>query len=200
MKVLWVGVLIAAVVTAHDLYQIPKYEATAKVLVGEQQQGDGSESGAEAGIRPIPNANATSRQGLPQKMAGIIHSRSVAEETVRRLNLPRGAANELLDNLTIERDPGTMLIRLTYTDSEPTRAKIIVNAVAQVAHDHTRSRDFTATLWEPAKLPTTPVSPKPLRNGLIALVAGLLLASAWAIAAKLARIRPPPADLDRGPA
>jgi hypothetical protein len=66
MKVLWVGVLIAAVVTAHDLYQIPKYEATAKVLVGERQQGDGSESGAEAGIRPIPNANATSRQGLPQ--------------------------------------------------------------------------------------------------------------------------------------
>jgi uncharacterized protein involved in exopolysaccharide biosynthesis len=33
MKVLWAVVFVVAVVAAHDLYQIPKYEATAKVLV-----------------------------------------------------------------------------------------------------------------------------------------------------------------------
>jgi hypothetical protein len=40
----------------------------------------------------------------------------------------------------------------------------------------------TATVWEPASLPVAPASPKPLRNGLLALVVGLALCAGLALA------------------
>ncbi len=58
----------------------------------------------------------------------------------------------------------------------------------------------TAKVWEPATLPETPVSPHPLRNGLLTLVIGLVL---WAgtvvalpgVAARVAGRLGEPADL-----
>jgi len=43
---------------------------------------------------------------------------------------------------------------------------------------------ISATLV-PASLPDEPVSPKPVRNGLVALVVGLALVAAWWIVEKL---------------
>lgn len=48
---------------------------------------------------------------------------------------------------------------------------------------------ITATLYYKASVPETPARPKPLRNELIALVAGLGLVAAWAIARR--RFPPP---------
>jgi capsular polysaccharide biosynthesis protein len=104
----------------------------------------------------------------------------------------------ILDNLTSEREPGTMRIRVTYTDTDPQRAKDVVGTVAQVASEliptiggtSEDTSHITAEVWRKAQLPTTPASPHPLRNGLLAPVAGLALASAWAIVK--ARLRPPP--------
>jgi capsular polysaccharide biosynthesis protein len=197
-KVLWVGVLIAAVVTAVSLYQTPKYEASAVVLVGLKEHNDTN----EAGIHPLPNYSLHQRQeDVARMMPAAIPTSPVAKETLRRLNLPRGVANELLDNLSVDRDPSfskdpsetPMLIRLTYTDTDPKRAQVIVNTVAKVASDliptigggEAGATHITATVWQEAELPTTPASTHPLRNGLIALVAGLVLASAWAVVAKL---------------
>ena len=57
-----------------------------------------------------------------------VDSRPVAKETIRRLGSESGAEaritpDELLDNLRAEAKPdeGTMLIRLTYTDTNPQR-------------------------------------------------------------------------------
>jgi capsular polysaccharide biosynthesis protein len=46
--------------------------------------------------------------------------------------------------------------------------------VSSVATGVTAIR-VTAVVWKKANLPSTPVSPKPLRNGLIALVLALTL-------------------------
>jgi capsular polysaccharide biosynthesis protein len=198
MKVLRVGVvaslLLAAVVAAESYALLPlKYEATAKVFVEQRLLAN------DGKIHPIPLALPPERlEKASQATATVIDSPRVAEETVRRLGLPRGSANKLLDNLTAEPEPGTTIIRLTYTDTDPKRAQQIVGTVGRVAHDYFHTRDITVTLWEPAKLPSTPASPKPLRNAAKALVACLGLVAAWNIAAT--RRRPPPADLDRGPA
>jgi capsular polysaccharide biosynthesis protein len=84
--------------------------------------------------------------------------------------------------MSVEQDPGTMIVDVTYTDSDPKRAQLVATAIGQavsqrIGQVHLGNKLITATLWKPAKVPTTPVSPKPLRNGLIALVATLTLSA-----------------------
>jgi capsular polysaccharide biosynthesis protein len=64
---------------------------------------------------------------------------------------------------------------ITYTDTDPKKAQQVANTLGQVASEHVPN-EITATVWRKARLPLTPASPNPLRNGLIALVASLALA------------------------
>jgi capsular polysaccharide biosynthesis protein len=195
MKVLWVGVvaslLVAAVVAAVSLRQTPTYEASAEVLVDLQAQ-------CSRQICPIPLAAAHPLARLAQTMVRI-DSPSVAKEAIRRLD-SRMSPNELLNNLTVQR-ASEPFIGLSYTDTSPKRAKEVVGTVSRIAAERINRKphvqklpvgaELRATVWDPAKLPLTPVSPKPLRNSLIALVVGLALASAWTIVAP--RLGLPPA-------
>jgi hypothetical protein len=49
---------------------------------------------------------------------------------------------------------------------------VLSEQVSEVGQDNNR---ITASLWERAPVPKKPVSPNPLRDGLLALVAGLLV-------------------------
>jgi capsular polysaccharide biosynthesis protein len=90
---------------------------------------------------------------------------------------------ELLDNLTVEQVENTSLIVLSYKGTDPVQAKQIANTVGKVSSELISERSVAgsklrATVYEDAIVPTTPVSPKPLRGGLITLVVGLALSAA----------------------
>ena len=87
---------------------------------------------------------------------------------------------ELLDSLSVEQVQGTSFLLLTYESTDPVEATKIVNTVGQVSSELISERsaagsNLTATVWEKAAVPATPVSPHPLRNGLLTLVIGLVL-------------------------
>jgi capsular polysaccharide biosynthesis protein len=112
-------------------------------------------------------------------MAVAIDSRPVAKETIRRLGSEAGITpDELLDNLSSRTDEDTMLFQLTYTATDPARAKDVVGTVGQVASERISNNKVTAVVWRKAKASYSQVIPKPLRNGLIALVATLALSVA----------------------
>jgi capsular polysaccharide biosynthesis protein len=177
-RVLVITVVLAAVgVTSSGFLQTPTYEASAQVWV-DQKQGDqqtnlaGTVEGLQAIIQPLVYA---------------IDSRPVAEETLQRLGLQMGAA-ELLDNLTVEQVENTSFIVLTYEDTSPARAQEIVNMVGEVSSELISERSvvagsqLTANVFEKASLPESPVSPHPLRNGLLTLVIGLMLCAGTVVA------------------
>jgi capsular polysaccharide biosynthesis protein len=169
------------------LFQTPTYESSAQVLVAQKQadqQTYVTRSGEE--IQPLPPSPSVEKlQELTQTMVHAIESRTVAEEVIQRLGLQM-KPDELLDNLTVEQIEGTSFIRLTYEDSDPMRAHLIVNTVGKVSEHISPisavGSTFTATVWDKATLPLTPVSPKPLRNGLLTLVMGLVLCVGTALA------------------
>jgi capsular polysaccharide biosynthesis protein len=186
-RVLVITVVLAALgVTLSGLQQTPTYEASAKVLVSPAQ-GTGNGKIQLIPLAPTPET----LRALTQEMAHAIDSRPVAEKAVERLGLqkepvgrlgPMGAA-ELLDNLTVEQVEGTQFIVLTYEDADPERAKQIVNTVGKVAeHSFERSGTFTAAVWAKAAVPESPVSPHPLRNGLLTLAIGLVLCAGTVVA------------------
>jgi capsular polysaccharide biosynthesis protein len=178
-RVLVVTVVIAAyAVTSASLQQAPTYEASAQVWV-DQKQGDQqtyvTRSGEE--IQPLPPSPSVEKlQELTQTMEHAIESRPVAEKAIGRLGLQMKPA-ELLDRLTVEQIEGTQFIHLTYEDTDPMRTQQIANTVGEVSSEFIseRSNEFMATVWEKAALPESPVSPHPLRNGLLTLVIGLML-------------------------
>jgi len=176
-RVLVITVVLAALgVTLSGLQQTPTYEASAQVWV-DQKPGDQQTyvSGSGEMIKTLP-PKGEGLQAIIQSLVYAIDSRPVAEKAIGRLGLQMGAA-ELLDNLTVEQVENTSFIVLTYEDTDPERAKRIVNTVGEVSSEliSERSRDLTATVVEKAAVPATPVSPRPLRNGLLTLVIGLML-------------------------
>jgi capsular polysaccharide biosynthesis protein len=146
-------VLVAMGVTGQSLLQTPTYAASAQMLV-DQKRAD----------------------RLIQTMTHAIDSRPVAEEAISRLGLGMETA-ELVDNLTVEQVESTSFIVLTYEDTDPAKAAKIVNTVGQVSSEliSERSSGLTAKVYEKASVPESPVSPDPLRNGLLTLVIGLVL-------------------------
>jgi capsular polysaccharide biosynthesis protein len=155
-------VIVAMAVTSASLMQTPTYEASAQVLVA-QKQGDPGQL----------------QETIILETMHAIDSRPVAEEAIQRLGLPMVEPADLLDNLTVEQVENTSFIVLTYEDTDPMRARQIANTVGQVSSKHIseRSSPFRATVWEKAALPEYPVSPRPLRNGLLTLVIGLVLST-----------------------
>ena len=138
-------------------------------------------------IQPIPNAPTPERlKEISQAVAGAIDTRTVAEEAIQRLELQE-APEELLENLSVEQVEATQIIRLAYTDTDPQRAKEVVNTIGEVSSERISKMraaglNITATLYEPAAVPDTPVSPNPLRNGILAAGLGMMLCVGFALA------------------
>ena len=166
------AVLVAVCVSLASYSQTPKYEASARVLVGRKQ----GEYWANLGGSGEEMQTLEYRELPTQTIIPAIGSRPVAEEVIRRLELDMTPA-ELLDNLTAEQVESTNFIVLTYQGNDPVEATKIVNTVGQVLSEFIseRSSQLTVNVWEKAVVPVTPVSPHPLRNGLLTLVIGLVL-------------------------
>ena len=182
-RVLVITVVLAALgVTSAGLQQTPTYEASAQVWVDAVSPANGK-------IQPIPLApSPETLQALTQTVVHAIESRPVAEETIQRLGLQMKPA-ELLDRLTVEQVEGTSFIVLTYQGNDPVEAVEIVNTVGKVSSERISpisavGSKYTATVWEKAIVPDnpTPVSPRPLTNGLLTLVVGLMLCAGTAFA------------------
>ena len=173
LKRLWVILLVVCVVVGAavgaSLWQTPTYEASAQVWV-DQKQGDQQTNlaGTVEGL-----------QTIILTMIHAIDSRPVAEEAIQRLGLRMEPA-ELLDNLTVEQVESTSFIVLTYEDTDPVKAAKIVNTVGEVSSELISERSaagsqLTANVYEEAMVPDSPVSPDPLRNGVLAAVFGVML-------------------------
>jgi capsular polysaccharide biosynthesis protein len=183
MKLVWAitaSLLVAAAVALVSAIRTPTYEASAMVMVDVGSASLAQETG-NGKIRLIPLATPPERlKKMSQAVGEAIDTRPVADETTRRLKLDV-SSDELLDNLTVEQVETSQFIRLTYTDTNPARARRVVNAVGEAYSGHrvvegVADGYITATLYDKASVPEDPVSPNPLRNGLIAFVAVLALA------------------------
>ena len=168
---LWIIILVplvmAGTAVAFSFLQTPVYEASATLLVG-QEQGQG-----------VSPAKVDELQALTPSAVEIITTRPVAEENIERLELPMDPG-AVLENLTAEQIESSQLIQLTYTDTDAERAQQVVNTVGEVASERISAlpmsaNDIKAIVVEAATVPRTPEDPDPLRNGILAAGLGTLL-------------------------
>jgi len=164
-----VMVVVTGLATGFTFLQTPLYSASNKILVDEKGS-DGSVS---------EPSNAIGLENITATLAEQVATRPVVQDVIQRLKLST-PADTLLGNLSAEQVEGTLLIEVTYTDSNPQEAQRIVNAIGNVFSEHVAEEDLggsgsTAHVVEKATPPTSPISPNPMRNMLLALAVGLML-------------------------
>jgi capsular polysaccharide biosynthesis protein len=166
--------LVALVTTGSaigfSLLQTPTYESSVLIQVGEKTTGDTNSA-----------LDVADLQELTLTVAKAVPTTPVAEAVVERLeDPPEGGAGAVLANSSAEPDPGTVFVNVSYRASDPKRAQLIADTIGIVLSEkipemNLGANAITATVWEPATLPETPLSPDPIRNGIIGLMLGSLL-------------------------
>ncbi len=125
-----------------------------------------------------------------QSYADLLTGTQLAGSVVSYLGLPM-TASQLAAEISAHPIPQTVLLTATVTDRSPRRAQLIASAVgtnfvqlvAVLARSSGQRRSTVGvTVVAPASLPSSPVSPKPVRNVGIALALGLLIGIAFAAA------------------
>ena len=166
-------VLIEGLAVGSSFLQTPQYEGSIKVLIGQ-------ESGAK--VAPV---SVYDLQQLTLTMAQAVDTYPVADAVIRRLNLSM-SPEALVDKLDSEAIEETQFIEVTYPDSDPRRAQRMVNAVGdafseQVSTISPSANAVTATVWEEARVPESPVSPDPVRRAFFAFVIGAIVGAGLAL-------------------
>jgi capsular polysaccharide biosynthesis protein len=151
-------------------FQTPTYEASIKILVGQKR-------GSAA-----PNDLGNELQGLQQitsTMVEAVDTRPVAQGVIQTLDLSM-SPEAFQRNLSAQQVGDTQFIEVSYNDSDPQRAQRIANTLGEVFSERVSevspsASAISATVWEQAVVPDSPVSPNPVRNALLALILGLMV-------------------------
>ena len=168
------AIVLAGASVGLSLTQTPLYEASIKILVGQ-----------EGGIIESPN-DVDGLQQLTQTMADAVSDRPTAEAVIRELDLQVNPEQFLAENMSVEQVAETQFIQVHYRDADPERARQIADTIGavfsrQVSEISPNANSITATVWETASVPQSPVSPNPLRNGLLAMAVGLIIGLSLAL-------------------
>jgi capsular polysaccharide biosynthesis protein len=176
LRHVWTSVLVVVVITgstfAFSALQMPTYEATVQMLVSQKNPGGPNLGGDIGGL-----------QDATLTVAEMVPSMHVAQGVVEQLNLPDLSAEDVVRNMSVEPNPGTMVIDVSYTytaanaQTAQERAQLIANAIGEVSTKEigdamVGANPIVFRVWDEATLPENPVSPNPVRNSIIALLLG----------------------------
>ncbi len=162
--IILVTVLVCGLVAAGITSTLPKeYETSSELLI--LQQGDNQTFDA------VQAAQVSART-----YGNIITSPNIAALVARRIDTTL-SPTELSERITAEPVPETQLLQITIADSDPQRAKQLVDAYATVFVAYVRERlapetRVSVSVADAAAVPQNPVRPKPALYVLLAMVIG----------------------------
>lgn len=147
-------IVVMAVLTAaalgFSLAQAPIYEASVKILVGQESTGNTSLAGDVSGLQELTLTVAEGAQTIP-----------IAQAVVEKLNLPEQSTSEVLGYMSAESDPGTMFVPIYYESSNPKEARLVANTIGEVLSQKISevslgANGITATVWRQRRYPKLP--------------------------------------------
>jgi polysaccharide biosynthesis transport protein len=164
---------------AASLAATPQYQAHAKLYVS-------TTGGLFANNASYQEPTAS--QQIAVSLSKLIPTEVITERVVQSLHLDM-SASELAKRVAATVEPETVLIDLSVTDSSPTAAREIANAIALGFSDFIDELDLKSprlmprpevTLVLPAVTPNVPISPNTPRNVGLGMLAGLVAGLVWA--------------------
>lgn len=181
----WLIVLAVALASGASLYfssrQTPIYLAKARVFIGPRT--------AERTSFSAVFEELTFSREFVASYAELLRSRALAERVIERERLtlsPSSLAGRISTNIVAE----TRIVEVTVRDGSAIQAQHIANAIVETFVDSFQ-KDFggragaQVSVLEAALEPPSPISPNPSKDGMVGLVAGLLVGIAAAFVLEL---------------
>lgn len=172
------AVTVAAVAAAVGISkaQQPVYRAQTKIVVTQ-------------GYSLVQPGFASAVEPYTATMSDLIESNVVAADVISRLHLSQ-SPQSLLQHVSVSINPQTAVLGVSVDDHSPARAQAIAREIGAVFSQLVRARfgkpvqsqpgqqtlpPLTASVFDPAHVLPAPVSPRPVRDGIVAAVLGLAL-------------------------
>lgn len=155
----------------YSLVSTPVYQATTRFFV----------STASISASDVYQNNLASQQRVVS-YTELLTGRTLAQRVVDQLDLPMSPA-ELADKISASSKQNSVLLNASVDDSSPTRARDIAQAIAvlfpELVSELENTSDggaasATVSVAEEAETPTSPISPKKVRNVALGFTVGLL--------------------------
>lgn len=110
----------------------------------------------------------------------LIKSRPVVLTVIKDMDLDM-SYDAMVNNLIVENVSDTRLVKITVSDTDPERAKLIANKFAKVAKVQISNimRTDEPTIAEAAVVKRTPVSPDKRKNILMGILIGIILSCGY---------------------
>lgn len=154
----------------------PMYQSTTKICVLEKQN------------ETLTSSDLQASTLLTKDYIELVQTRDVTESVIAELGLMSGddvmTHEQLLSKLTVTSVSDTRMITISVLDKDPYVACEIANAVREQAALHIQKVLDTQSVnvAEVGNIPTDPVSPSTLKDGLIgAVIGGFLAAAAFVV-------------------
>lgn len=178
----WYVLLVSAMVGAMLFYLVSaavlpkKFQSATKIYVLNQQN-----------QQTVTYTDLQTGTQLTKDYAELVLSRSVTTQVMADLDLQNRYTDmkeltpeQLAGMISVQTLTDTRVIKITVTDTIPTRAQDIANAVRKAASEHIyKVMDIEAVnVVDVANLPEGPSSPNTMKNTAIGFAAGLFIAAA----------------------
>lgn len=160
-----------AAMLVTQIFLTPQYQSTTKMYILTQQNND-----------TVTSSDLQASEQLTQDCAEMIQSRQVAESVISQLGLDLTAGG-LLEKVTVTTSVDTRIVTIDVQDEDPYLARDIANALRRIAADTIQDvmNIEAANVFEEANIPEEPVSPSEIKNTLIGVFLGFVIALAAVI-------------------
>lgn len=160
-----------AAMLVTQIFLSPQYQSTTKMYILTQQNND-----------TVTSSDLQASEQLTQDCAEMIQSRQVAESVISQMGLDLTAGG-LLEKVTVTTSADTRIITIDVQDEDPYLARDIANALRRIAADTIQDvmNIEAANVFEEANIPEEPVSPSEIKNTLIGVFLGFVIALAAVI-------------------
>lgn len=160
-----------AAMLVTQVFLTPQYQSTTKMYILTQQNND-----------TVTSSDLQASEQLTQDCAEMIQSRQVAESVISQLGLDLTAGG-LLEKVTVTTSADTRIVTIDVQDEDPYLARDIANALRRIAADTIQDvmNIEAANVFEEANIPEEPVSPSEIKNTLIGVFLGFVIALAAVI-------------------
>ncbi|HEX2552041.1 MAG TPA: polysaccharide biosynthesis tyrosine autokinase, partial [Nocardioidaceae bacterium] len=175
-------VVVVALASLVTLRTTPQYESKARLFVSSTERS--TSDAYQGGLFSIQRVSS---------YADLVKGQELSSRVIDRLGLQMTPA-DLSKKITATVVPDTVILEVSATDPNPREAQKIGQAVAIELTQFVSELEtppgkanapLKATVVDSANLPTSPVSPQPLRNLGLAVVLGLLLGVGLAVVREL---------------
>ena len=158
-----IGTIIAVFYSAHMV--TPQYEATSKIYVVNSKD-------SVINLSALQVANSLTSDYLQAFDNWELH-----ERVMKRLGLDY-TYSRLSKMIRVRNPVNTRVLAITCTSPDPLMAQSLANTYAELSVDFFPEKLDTSSpkLFEKALLPSAPVSPNKMRNAVMGLLAGVILA------------------------